>query len=118
MAPNYNVNIGGSEGGGGSGDSDVCGLVIGGVVDLYNDIAVHGTVISMAEIVDDDGNIIMGRNLSWLTGGGVCGANIGNLDGSSNNVHITPDPDNVIPLGIKKRYVVNPRADSYEEFPG
>jgi hypothetical protein len=118
MAPNYNVNIGGSEGGGGSGDSDVCGLVIGGVVDLYNDISVHGTVISMAEIVDDEGSIIMGRNLSWLTGTGVCGANIGNLDGSSNNVHITPDPDNVIPLGIKKRYVVNPRADSYEEFPG
>ncbi len=116
MAPNYNVNIGGSEGGGGEGDSDVCGLVIGGVVDLYNDISVNGTVISMAEIVDENGSIIMGRNLSWLTGTGVCGANVGNLDGSSNNVNISPDPDNVIPLGIKKRYKVNANANTYQEF--
>ena len=115
MAPNYNVNIGGSEGGGGSGDSDVCGLVIGGVVDLYNDISVNGTVISMAEIVDENGNIIMGQNVSWLTAGNVCGANIGNLNGSSDNVHITPDPDNVIPLGIKKRYELIANIDSYAE---
>ncbi|MFW6133237.1 MAG: hypothetical protein ACOC8F_05015 [Planctomycetota bacterium] len=118
MAPNYNVNIGGSEGGGGEGDSDVCGLVVGGVVDLYNDISVHGTVISMAEIVDEDGNIIMGKGTSWVTGSGVCGANIGNLNGSSDNVNLTPDPDNVIPLGVKRRYVVTPASHTYEELPG
>ncbi len=116
MAPNYNVNIGGSEGGGGEGDSDVCGLVVGGVVDLYNDISVHGTVISMAEIVDEEGNIIMGQGVNWLTGGGVCGSNIGNLNGSSDNVHLTPDPDNVIPLGVKKKYLVDPQPNTYEEF--
>lgn len=116
MAPNYNVNIGGSENGGGGYDSDVCGLVIGGCVDLYNDIAVKGTVISMAEIIKDGvTNVKPGGNDSWLAGGGVCGSNIGNLDGSSQNISITPDPDNVIPLGIKKRFIVEPRLTTYQE---
>jgi hypothetical protein len=115
MAPNYNVNIGGSEGGGGYGESEVVGLVVGGVVDLYNDIHVRGTVISMAELYDEHGNIIMGKGINWLTGTGVSGSNIGNLDGSSDNIRITPDPSNVVPLGVKKRYRVYPVYHTYRE---
>lgn len=115
MAPNYNVNIGGSEGGGGGGDSEVCGLVIGGCVDMYNDIHVKGTVISMADLVVN-GKPIMNQSNGWTASGGVCGSNIGNLDGSSDNVVIEPDPDNVIPLGIKRKYVVIPKPDSYTEI--
>ena len=116
MAPNYNVNIGGCENGGGEGNSDVCGLIVGGCVDLYNDITVRGTVVSMAKLIND-GQPIMNMPLSWLASSGVCGANVGNLDGSSQNIDIWPDPSNVIPLGIKKRYRVFRVKDSYEEYP-
>ena len=115
MAPNYNVNIGGCEGGGASGNSEICGLVIGGVVDLYSNIAVHGTVISMAELVDANGHAIMGQADSWLSGSGVCGSNLGNLDGSSTNVVLRPDPANVIPLGIKQRLTLSVAPASYSE---
>ena len=117
MAPNYNVNIGGSESGGGgsaTGDSDLCGLVIGGCVDMYNALRIRGTVISMCHVVKDDQiNVANSVSDSWLGGSGVCGANVGNLDGEDTDIEITPDPNNVMPLGIKKRYLMVPDYDSY-----
>ena len=116
MAPNYNVNIGGGEGGGGQGDSEICGLVIGGCVDLYNNMKIKGTVVSMAQIVKDGKiNVSPGGNENWLRGSSVCGANVGNLDGSD-GIEITPDPNNVMPLGIKRRYVMAVLPDSYCEI--
>ncbi len=109
MAPNYNVNIGGSEGGGGGsvGDSAVCGLVIGGCVDLYNELTVHGTVVSMAKLVKDGQiNVSPGGSDSWLAGASVCGSNMGNLHGDNDAIDLFPDPSNTIPLGIKKKYEV------------
>jgi hypothetical protein len=70
--------------------------------------------------VDDEGNLNVspGGNDSWLAGSGVCAANIGNLNGSSQEMDIWPDPDNVIPLGIKKRYRIYAVEGSYTEFSG
>jgi hypothetical protein len=117
MAPNYNVNIGGSESGGGgadTGDSDVCGLVLGGCVDLYNKLSIRGTVISMCQVVkDDEINVDNTDSDSWLASSSVCGANTGNLSGDDTDIEITPDPDNVIPLGIKKHYKFELNPDSY-----
>jgi hypothetical protein len=116
MAPNYNVNIGGSEdtGGGGTGDSAVCGLVVGGVVDVYDKISVKGTVVSMADVVYQ-GEPIMNKSWGWVTGTDVCGSNLGNVDGSSEIVDIWPDPDNVMPLGMLKRYVVEIDSGSFTD---
>lgn len=116
MAPNYNVNIGGSEdvGGGGTGDSAVCGLVVGGVVDIYDRIAIKGTVVSMADVVYK-GTPIMGKGWNWVKGNDVCGSNLGNVDGSSEIVDIWPDPDNVMPLGILKRYKVKIRSGTFSD---
>jgi len=127
MAPNYNVNIGDcvdSTGGNLDSNSEIVGLVLGGVVDLRDKVRVKGTVVSLAKIVLDDGSIIMGKNNSWLAGSDVCGANLGYESGGSegggdegnNDVEITPDPDNVIPLGVKKRYIVTPDIESYLEM--
>lgn len=124
MAPNYNVNIGDCNQQGVDSVSEIVGLVIGGCVDLRDKVRVHGTVVSMAEICDEDGNIIMGQSASWLTGTGVCGANLGNQsdgsegggDESNNDIDIWPNPDNVMPLGIKKKYSLCAIPDSYREL--
>jgi hypothetical protein len=117
MAPNYNVNIGGSErvGGGGTGDSEVCGLVIGGVVDIYDRIRIRGTVVSMASVFRN-GKPIMGKGWAWALGHDVCGSNLGNVDGSSELVEIWPDTENVIPLGIRKKYVIVIIIGTYTEI--
>jgi hypothetical protein len=114
LAPNYNVNIGGSEGGGGSGDSELVGLVLGGCVDLYNNLTINGTVVSMAEVLDADGNLNVspGGSDSWVASSSVCGANVGNLN-DTGTIKITPDGENVMPLGVLKRYYLVAKPDSY-----
>ncbi len=114
MAPNFNVNIGADEGGGGEGHSEVVGLLIGGCIDLYNDLTVRGTVVSMARLVND-GQCIMNKNDSWVASSGVCGANIGNISGAGSEIDVYPDPNNVLPLGIKRRYIPHPLRGSYFE---
>jgi hypothetical protein len=123
MAPNYNVNIGDCRGSSMDSDSEITGLILGGVVDLRDKVYVHGTVVSMAKMVDSDGNIIMNQSASWLKGGSVSDSNIGNLHGgsegggdeSNNDIDIIPNPDNVIPTGIKKKYTVVPVRTTYYE---
>jgi hypothetical protein len=124
LAPNYNVNIGDCNMQGVDSVSEIVGLVVGGVVDLRDKVRVHGTVVSMADINDEEGNIIMGQSDRWLADGDVCGANIGNQSGGSegggdegnNDIDIWPNPDNVMPLGVKKKYSLVPAADSYREL--
>ncbi len=116
LAPNYNVNIGGSEGGGGTGDSELVGMVVGGCVDLYNDLTIRGTVVSMAEVLDKNGNLNVspGGTDEWVASDGVCGANVSNLNGTGKS-HIIPDPENVVPLGVKRRYGLVSVPDTYVE---
>jgi hypothetical protein len=116
MAPNYNVNIGGAEGGGDN-NSELRGMVIGGCVDLYGTLDIHGTVVSMAEVVRD-GEIWVspGGNENWVKSSGVCGANVGNLDGSG-GVTITPNPSLDLPLGMRMNYRLAPASSSYREGP-
>ncbi|MFP4053134.1 MAG: hypothetical protein ACLFV7_04640 [Phycisphaerae bacterium] len=124
MAPNYNVNIGDCRGSSMDSESEIHGLVIGGVVDLRDKVKVHGTVVSMAKLVDSDGNILMNQSPSWLKGGQVCDSNIGNLHGgsegggdeSNNDIDIIPNPNNKMPTGIKKKYTVTPLRTSYREY--
>jgi hypothetical protein len=124
MAPNYNVNIGDTKGSGMDSDSVITGLVLGGVVDLRDKVYIHGTVVSMARMVQDDGSVIMGKSDSWLGTGSVCDSNLGNLSGGcegggdegNNDIDIIPNPDNVMPIGIKKKYtVVAVRTTYYEQ---
>ncbi|MFP4141219.1 MAG: pilus assembly PilX N-terminal domain-containing protein [Phycisphaerae bacterium] len=123
MAPNYNVNIGDCRGNSMDSDSTIRGLVLGGVVDLRDKVRVHGTVVSMAKLVDSDGNILMNQSASWLKGGSVSDSNLGYLQGgsegggdeSNNDIDIFPDPDNVMPTGIKKKYNVVPVRTTYYE---
>jgi hypothetical protein len=123
MAPNYNINIGDTMGSDMDSDSIITGLVLGGVVDLRDKVHVHGTVVSMAKMVDDDGNVIMNKSDSWLGTGSVCDSNLGNLSGGcegggdegNNDIDIIPNPDNIMPIGIKKKYTVVPVRTTYYE---
>ncbi len=114
MAPNYNVNIGGGEGGGDN-NSQLRGMVIGGCVDLYGTLDIFGTVISMVEIVRDDKVFVApGGDDRWLCSSNVCGANVGNVNGSG-KVTITPNPDMKTPQGMAKTYVLTPVPTTYVE---
>jgi hypothetical protein len=114
MAPNYNVNIGGSEGGGDN-NSQLRGMVVGGCVDLYGTLDIHGTVISMVEVVRDDEIFVApGGDDRWLCSSNVCGANVGNVNGSG-KVVIRPNPDLKTPIGMVKTYVLDPAPGTYSE---
>ncbi len=127
MAPNYNVNIGGSEAGGGSSydaNSVIHGLVVGGCVDIYNYVHIKGTVVSTMEIVDANGHITVcggskKTDYGWLRRS-PCGANIGNYNSSDwadQRIIIDPQQAATLPRGMKRYYVLAPVSGSYREVP-
>ncbi len=88
---------------------------MGGIVDIRDNAVVEGTILSMANL-----DFVAAANVwKW-------GSNVGNWEGAgevlggggveTSTITITPDPDNVLPLGYKRRYRVNPNVDTYEEI--
>ncbi len=116
MAPNFNVAIGDLDEGEVDSSSEISGLIVAGILDLRDNATVNGTILSMA-------------NLDWLDDDDVWkwGTNIGNWEDSAEDfpgsgytpsgfVTITPNPDNVIPGGMKKSYTMLRVSGSYTEY--
>jgi len=115
LMPNYNVDVGDFNMGELGSESKLVGLVVGGIVDIRDNAVVDGTVMSMADL----------RNVctkdTWYYG-----SNIGNWEHSressgegyvpSERITITPDPENVLPMGMKRRYTLDQIDTSYREF--
>lgn len=117
LAPNFNVNIGDFSQSELGSDSKLVGLIVGGIVDIRDNAIVEGTVLSMANLdhVPDSSVSGWGSNIgNWERNGEDAGDGGGFTP--STLIKITPDPDNVMPLGVKKRYTVYPVLGSYREY--
>ncbi|MCD4823569.1 MAG: pilus assembly PilX N-terminal domain-containing protein [Phycisphaerae bacterium] len=120
LAPNFNINIGDFDESSGSSDSRIVGLVVGSIIDIRDNAVVDGTILSMADLdyVSDTGtgfaSNIGNCELSGESAGGlVLGSQTFAHSGS---IILTPDPENVVPLGIFKRYTVIPMMSTYTEY--
>ncbi len=114
LAPNFNVNIGDFNKEGESSDSKITGILVGGIVDIRDNAVIEGTILSMANLDNISSGIqYYGTNLGYWEG------DFEESGGSvpmSANITITPNPDSVLPLGIRKKYTISPNIGTYVEI--
>ena len=114
LAPNFNINIGDFNQGAVGGDSKIVGILVGGIVDIRDNAVVQGTILSMANLDSLAASqcYLYGSNVgNWEGGGETTGG--GSV--ATSTISITPDPGNVMPLGIKKKYTLSVDPGSYFE---
>jgi hypothetical protein len=114
LAPNFNVNIGNATTLEDGSDSVLKGVVLGGVVDIRGNARIDGTVISMGDPDPDS---------SWTSAAGQIATNIG-FSGESGEatladsgaIVISPDENNMLPMGIKTKIIMVRDGNSYVEY--
>ncbi|MCD4823862.1 MAG: pilus assembly PilX N-terminal domain-containing protein [Phycisphaerae bacterium] len=123
LAPNFNLNIGDVNETQAGSNSELVGLIVGGIVDIRDNAVLNGTMLSMANLeylsARSNNPWYWGSNVgNWESSGEDSGALITGSTAfcSSEKIRITPDPDNVLPMGVKKRYTVILRRSSYTEY--
>ena len=115
LAPNFNVNIGDFSKDQQTSSSKITGILVGGIVDIRDNAVIEGTILSMANLDHISSSIAKyGSNLGYWEGDAEEGG--GSLP-ETMNIRITPQPDNLLPLGMRKRYSLAPVRDSYVELP-
>ena len=111
LAPNFNVNIGNTQSLETS-PSTIKGLVVGGIVDVRGNANFEGTILSMY-----DPSPLGYSAAAYGTNAGYSDEN--NEAGSveyDGTILISPDPDNLLPLGVSARIVLSRDADSFVEL--
>lgn len=108
LAPNFNVNIGSTAQVGDTCNSIITGAVVGGIVDVYGDATIHGTIISMYDTNSHPSGFI--TNIGDREDGGS--ESYGTIQGQ---IDITPDPDQLLPSGISSPIVIQPDQSTYSE---
>lgn len=108
LAPNFNVNIGSTAQVGDTSNSIIKGAVVGGIVDVYGDATIQGTIISMYDTSAHSSGYI--TNIGDREDGGS--ESYGTIQGQ---IDITPDPDQLLPSGISSPIVIQPDQSTYSE---
>ncbi|MDP7163466.1 MAG: hypothetical protein QF792_08245, partial [Phycisphaerae bacterium] len=110
LAPNFNINIGDFNNG--DSNSTVDGILVGGIVDIRDNAEINGTIMSMADLGDSLGSSIRhyGTNVGYYEGDVE-----GGYPQVTSHIRITPQPDNPLPLGIRKRCFARLVSNSYTE---
>ncbi len=113
LAPNFNVNIGDFSKQGEESNSRITGVLVGGIVDIRDNAIIEGTILSMANLDFIGSPYYYGTNLGYWEedyeeGGGEMP--------ETTYIRVTPQPDNLLPYGIKKRYTLASKVDTYTEL--
>jgi hypothetical protein len=108
LAPNFNVNIGSTAQVGDTCNSIITGAVVGGIVDVYGDATIHGTIISMYDTSAHSSGYI--TNIGDREDGGS--ESYGTIQGQ---ITIIPDPHRLLPSGISSPIVIKPDLGTYSE---
>ena len=108
LAPNFNVNIGSTAQVGDTSNSIIKGAVAGGIVDVYGNATIHGTIISMYDTSAHSSGYI--TNIGDREDGGS--ESYGTIEGQ---IEITPDPDQMLPSGITSPIIIQPNQNTYSE---
>jgi hypothetical protein len=109
LAPHFNVNLGNTNPVAGT-DNVLHGAIVGGIVDVRGNAEVFGTIISMADTSSYTSGYVSNIGATLNDGGSETVA-IGDVG----TIHITPDPDKLLPSGITTPIVIKPLQDTYSE---
>jgi len=112
LAPNFNVNIGNTKELESESESVLTGMVVGGIVDVRGNANISGTILSMY----DPGPL---GSMAAQYGTNVGFSDENNESGIPEDVgtiHINPDPDGLLPLGVKGSVVFVPLLQTYSEL--
>jgi len=110
LAPNFNVNSGALSTDDSS--SKLTGLIVGGLVDVRGESDVDGTILSMFYPDSDLGE---GRSDVRTNIGFFDDEEASVPEDAQGRVHIKPNPDRMMPMGVMTKIVVRPVYDSYSE---
>ncbi len=109
LAPEFNVNLGNTDPVDGD-TNKLTGAIVGGIVDIRGNAEIHGTVISMCDTTQWTSGYV--TNIGATLGDG--GSETTEL-GDVGTIHITPNPENFLPNGIKTPIVIAFDGSSYVE---
>jgi hypothetical protein len=107
LAPQFSVNLGNNSPVAGT-DNVLHGAIVGGIVDIRGNAEVFGTVISMADTSSYTSGYVSNIGATLLDGGSETVA-IGDVG----TINITPDPEKLLPSGIRTPVVLNLSSSSF-----
>jgi Tfp pilus assembly protein PilX len=110
LAPNFNVNIGSFS----TDDSDsrLSGIIVGGIVDIRGEAHIDGTILSM---FFPDWDLGVGRAQYRTNIGFYEDEESNRPEDADGTVHIRPNPDRTLPMGIVTKTVVKPLFETYAD---
>ncbi|MBA7473716.1 hypothetical protein ES707_09059 [subsurface metagenome] len=112
LAPNFNVNIGNTQKLESESESVLTGLVVGGIVDVRGNANIDGTILSMYD-PGPLGNVAAqyGTNVGFSDENNEAG-----IPEDVGTIHIHPNADGLLPIGIKSNIMLVPEQQSYAEY--
>jgi len=111
LAPNCNVNLGNTQELLYESESVLRGLVVGGIVDVRGNANIDGTILSMY-----DPGPLGSVAAQYGTNVGFSDENIeAGIPEDVGTIHIHPDPERMLPVGIKSNIIFVPNQQSYIE---
>jgi hypothetical protein len=111
LAPNFNVNLGNTKELLDESESVLNGLVVGGIVDVRGNANIHGTILSMY-----DPSPLGGVAAQYGTNIGFSDENIeGGVPEDVGTINIHPDPERMLPAGVRSDIILLPNQGSYTE---
>ena len=112
LAPNFNVNIGNTMELEDDSESVLTGLVVGGIVDVRGNANVNGTILSMY----DPGPLGASAALYGTNVGFSDENNEAGIPEDVGTIHINPDPEGLMPLGVRSDVILVPLPHTYSEM--
>ena len=111
LAPNFNVNLGNTQELLYESESVLTGLVVGGIVDVRGNANIDGTILSMY-----DPGPLGSVAAQYGTNVGFSDENIeAGIPEDVGTIHIHPDSERMLPVGIKSNVIFVPNQQSYIE---
>ena len=110
LAPHFNVNLGNTNPVEGE-TNRLTGAIVGGIVDVRGNAEVEGTIISMCDTTAWSSGYVTNIGATLGDGGSET-----TQPGDVGTIHITPDPDKLLPSGIKTPIVIAMDGNSYSEL--
>jgi len=110
LAPHFNVNLGNTNPQ--EGDNNVLtGAIIGGIVDIRGNAEIYGTVLSMCDTTQWSSGYVSNIGATLGDGGSET-----TEAGDVGTIHITPNPNNLLPSGMVTPIVIDMDGNSYVEY--
>ncbi|MBN1845054.1 MAG: hypothetical protein JW810_05185 [Sedimentisphaerales bacterium] len=110
LAPHFNVNLGNTNPVEGE-TNQLTGAVVGGIVDVRGNAEINGTILSMCDTTLWSSGYVTNIGATLGDGGSET-----TEPGDVGVIHVTPNPNNLLPSGIVTPIVIKMDGNSYVEY--